>query len=75
MTLMFQKEVGQRIVADQDDDHYGRLGVLCGWRTEARMAFDVPPQAFSPPPKVTSTVVHLTPRETPCPVMWSSLSA
>lgn len=67
MTLMFQKEVGQRIVADQDDDHYGRLGVLCGWRTEARMAFDVPPQAFSPPPKVTSTVVHLTPRETPLP--------
>jgi 16S rRNA (adenine1518-N6/adenine1519-N6)-dimethyltransferase len=67
MTLMFQKEVGQRIVADQDDDHYGRLGVLCGWRTEARMAFDVPPQAFSPPPKVTSTVVHLTPRDTPLP--------
>jgi 16S rRNA (adenine1518-N6/adenine1519-N6)-dimethyltransferase len=67
MTLMFQKEVGQRIVADEDDDHYGRLGVLCGWRTEARMAFDVPPQAFSPPPKVTSTVVHLTPRETPLP--------
>lgn len=67
MTLMFQKEVGQRIVADQDDDHYGRLGVLSGWRTEARMAFDVPPQAFSPPPKVTSTVVHLTPRETPLP--------
>ncbi|WP_165220702.1 16S rRNA (adenine(1518)-N(6)/adenine(1519)-N(6))-dimethyltransferase RsmA [Affinirhizobium pseudoryzae] len=67
MILMFQKEVGQRIVADQDDDHYGRLGVLCGWRTEARMAFDVPPQAFSPPPKVTSTVVHLTPRDTPLP--------
>ncbi|MCY1664027.1 16S rRNA (adenine(1518)-N(6)/adenine(1519)-N(6))-dimethyltransferase RsmA [Rhizobium sp. SL86] len=67
MTLMFQKEVGQRIVADEEDDHYGRLGVLCGWRTDARMAFDVPPQAFSPPPKVTSTVVHLTPRETPLP--------
>jgi 16S rRNA (adenine1518-N6/adenine1519-N6)-dimethyltransferase len=65
MTLMFQKEVGQRIVAEEDDDHYGRLGVLCGWRTEARMAFDVPPQAFTPPPKVTSTVVHLTPREAP----------
>ena len=67
MTLMFQKEVGQRIVADEDDDHYGRLGVLCGWRTEARMAFDVPPQAFTPPPKVTSTVVHLTPRDNPLP--------
>lgn len=67
LTLMFQREVGQRIVAQPGDNHYGRLGVLCGWRSEARMAFDVPPQAFTPPPKVTSTVVHLTPRETPIP--------
>ncbi|MGK6312762.1 16S rRNA (adenine(1518)-N(6)/adenine(1519)-N(6))-dimethyltransferase RsmA [Neorhizobium sp. DT-125] len=67
LTLMFQKEVGLRIVADEDDDHYGRLGVLAGWRTETRMVFDVPPQAFTPPPKVTSTVVHLTPRENPLP--------
>ncbi len=67
LTLMFQKEVGQRIVAQEDDDHYGRLGVLCGWRTEANMAFDISPQAFTPPPKVTSTVVHLTPREKPIP--------
>ncbi|MDO1581696.1 16S rRNA (adenine(1518)-N(6)/adenine(1519)-N(6))-dimethyltransferase RsmA [Rhizobium oryzicola] len=73
MTLMFQKEVGQRIVASEDDNHYGRLGVLCGWRTQARMAFDVPPQAFSPPPKVTSTVVHLTPRETPLPCQVDKL--
>lgn len=51
MTLMFQKEVGQRIVAEEGDNHYGRLGVLAGWRTVAEMAFDVPPQAFSPPPK------------------------
>ena len=65
LTLMFQKEVGERITAEPDDDHYGRLAVLAGWRTEARMAFDVPPQAFSPPPKVTSTVVHLTPRTNP----------
>ncbi|SOC86104.1 16S rRNA (adenine1518-N6/adenine1519-N6)-dimethyltransferase [Ensifer adhaerens] len=65
LTLMFQKEVGERITAGPDDDHYGRLAVLAGWRTEARMAFDVPPQAFSPPPKVTSTVVHLTPRANP----------
>lgn len=65
MTLMFQKEVGQRIVADERDNAYGRLGVLCGWRTDAHMAFDVPPQAFSPPPKVTSTVVHLMPRSKP----------
>ncbi|KQV43393.1 MULTISPECIES: 16S rRNA (adenine(1518)-N(6)/adenine(1519)-N(6))-dimethyltransferase RsmA [unclassified Rhizobium] len=65
LTLMFQREVGLRIVAEEDDDHYGRLGVLCGWRTHARMAFDVPPQAFTPPPKVTSSVVHLEPRENP----------
>jgi len=67
LTLMFQKEVGQRIVAREDDNHYGRLGVLCGWRTEAHMAFDIPPQAFTPPPKVTSTVVHLEPIENPLP--------
>lgn len=65
LTLMFQREVGLRIVADESDDHYGRLGVLCGWRTEAHMAFDVPPQAFTPPPKVTSSVVHLVPRQEP----------
>mgnify|MGYP000911706163 FL=1 len=67
LTLMFQKEVGLRIVADESDDHYGRLGVLCGWRTQAHMAFDVPPQAFTPPPKVTSSVVHLIPRADPLP--------
>lgn len=67
LTLMFQKEVGQRIVARENDNHYGRLGVLCGWRTEAHMAFDIPPQAFTPPPKVTSTVVHLVPIEKPLP--------
>ncbi|NBB49192.1 16S rRNA (adenine(1518)-N(6)/adenine(1519)-N(6))-dimethyltransferase RsmA [Rhizobium sp. CRIBSB] len=67
LTLMFQREVGQRIVAREDDNHYGRLGVLCGWRTEAHMAFDIPPQAFTPPPKVTSTVVHLVPIEKPLP--------
>lgn len=65
LTLMFQREVAQRITADPDDDAYGRLGVLAGWRTEARIAFDVPPQAFTPQPKVTSSVVHLTPRREP----------
>lgn len=65
LTLMFQREVGLRIVAEENDDHYGRLGVLCGWRTNARMAFDVPPQAFTPPPKVTSSVVHLEPVANP----------
>lgn len=73
LTLMFQKEVGQRIVADADDNHYGRLGVLCGWRTQAHMAFDVPPQAFTPPPKVTSSVVHLTPRANPLPCRIEAL--
>lgn len=65
MTLMFQREVGERIVAQAGDDAYGRLGVLAGWRTDAHMAFDVPAQAFSPPPKVTSTVVHLLPKTNP----------
>lgn len=73
LTLMFQREVGLRIVASEDDDHYGRLGVLCGWRTNARMAFDVPPQAFTPPPKVTSSVVHLEPIENPLPCKAESL--
>jgi 16S rRNA (adenine1518-N6/adenine1519-N6)-dimethyltransferase len=67
LTLMFQREVAQRIVAAPGSDPYGRLGVLAGWRTEARIAFDVPPQAFTPPPKVTSSVVSLTPRDVPLP--------
>lgn len=67
MTLMFQKEVAQRIVARPGSEAYGRLGVLAGWRTDARIAFDVPPQAFTPPPKVTSSVVQLLPRENPLP--------
>jgi 16S rRNA (adenine1518-N6/adenine1519-N6)-dimethyltransferase len=62
MTLMFQREVAERIVAKPGDDAYGRLGVLCGWRTEARIAFNVGREAFTPPPKVTSSVVHLRPR-------------
>src|SRR5262245_9880448 len=67
MTLMFQREVADRIVAAPGSDAYGRLGVLAGWRTEAKIAFDVPPQAFTPPPKVTSSVVNLVPRATPLP--------
>ncbi|WP_417667991.1 16S rRNA (adenine(1518)-N(6)/adenine(1519)-N(6))-dimethyltransferase RsmA [Roseibium sp.] len=67
LTLMFQKEVGERIVAQQGSKAYGRLGVLTGWRTNASMLFDLNPKAFTPPPKVTSTVVQLTPRETPLP--------
>lgn len=67
LTLMFQREVAERIVAAPGSDHYGRLAVLAGWRTQARIAFDVPPSAFVPPPKVTSSVVHLVPRPSPLP--------
>jgi 16S rRNA (adenine1518-N6/adenine1519-N6)-dimethyltransferase len=67
LTLMFQREVAERIVARTGGDSYGRLGILAGWRTEARIAFDVPPQAFTPSPKVTSSVVHLVPRAEPLP--------
>jgi 16S rRNA (adenine1518-N6/adenine1519-N6)-dimethyltransferase len=62
LTLMFQREVAERIVAAPGSDAYGRLGVLCGWRTHAKILFDVAPSAFVPPPKVTSSVVHLVPR-------------
>lgn len=65
MTLMFQREVAERIVAAPNTDHYGRLAVLAGWRTQSRIAFDVPPQAFTPPPKVMSSVVHITPLDNP----------
>src|SRR5262249_22118880 len=62
MILMFQREVAERIVARAGDDAYGRLSVLAGWRTEARILFDVNPSAFVPPPKVVSSVVRLVPR-------------
>lgn len=67
LTLMFQKEVAQRIVAEAGSDAYGRLGVLSGWRCKADITFDIPARAFTPPPKVTSSVVHLEPRPTPLP--------
>lgn len=67
MTLMFQREVAMRIVAEPGSEAYGRLAVLAGWRTRARIAFDLPPQAFTPPPKVTSSVVHLEPQAQPLP--------
>ena len=62
LTLMFQREVAERIVARPGSDVYGRLGVLCGWRTEARIAFNIDRNAFTPPPKVTSALVQLKPR-------------
>ncbi len=73
-TLMFQREVADRIVADEKRaDDYGRLGVLCGWRTRSRILFDVPPQAFVPPPKVTSAVVQIEPRPDPLPCSVQAL--
>lgn len=76
LTLMFQREVAERIVADErDTKNYGRLGVLCGWRTEARIMFDVPPSAFVPPPKVTSSIVHIEPRQSPLPCRVRALEA
>ena len=66
LVLMFQREVAERIVATPAERiDYGRLGVLCGWRTQARILFDIPPSAFTPPPKVISSVVELIPREKP----------
>ena len=62
LTLMFQREVAERIVAQPDTEHYGRLAVLAGWRTDARIAFNVGRENFTPPPKVNSAVVHLAPR-------------
>ncbi|MGJ0508024.1 MAG: 16S rRNA (adenine(1518)-N(6)/adenine(1519)-N(6))-dimethyltransferase RsmA [Methylocystis sp.] len=73
--LMFQKEVALRIVATpQNRADYGRLAVLCGWRTKARILFDVSPSAFTPPPKVTSSVVELVPNRTPLPCDPAALS-
>jgi len=62
MTLMFQKEVAQRITAALGDKAYGRLAVLAQWLCEVKLSFDVPASAFTPPPKVTSSIVHLRPR-------------
>ncbi len=64
-TLMFQKEVAQRITAPPGSPHYGRLSVLAGWRTRAKILFDVNRGAFVPPPAVTSAVVRLEPRPEP----------
>lgn len=65
LTLMFQKEVAQRIVAKPGDKAYGRLAVLSQWRCDVHIAMHLPPEAFSPPPKVSSAVVHL--RALPAP--------
>jgi 16S rRNA (adenine1518-N6/adenine1519-N6)-dimethyltransferase len=73
LVLMFQREVAERIVAAPGTASYGRLAVLAGWRTEARIMFDVAPSAFVPPPKVTSSVVRLVPRSAPLPCARATL--
>jgi len=73
LTLMFQKEVAERIVARPDTGAYGRLAVLAQWRSSARIALNVHRSAFVPPPKVMSAVVHIVPSEAPAGVRAATL--
>lgn len=73
LTLMFQREVADRIVAAPGSAAYGRLSILAQWRCEAKLAMPVHRSAFTPPPKVMSAVVHLTPREQPAGVNPTTL--
>ncbi len=73
LTLMFQKEVADRIVANTGDDAYGRLAVLAQWRSSAKLAMPVHRLAFTPPPKVMSAVVHITPAPEPEGVKFPTL--
>jgi 16S rRNA (adenine1518-N6/adenine1519-N6)-dimethyltransferase len=73
LTLMFQREVAERIVAPPGGEAYGRLGVLAGWRSTAKILFDVPASAFVPQPKITSSVVRLEPRREPEPCATAAL--
>jgi 16S rRNA (adenine1518-N6/adenine1519-N6)-dimethyltransferase len=74
MTLMFQREVAERIVAAPGTEAYGRLSVLAGWICESHIAVRLPPAAFVPPPKVWSAVVVLTPRpDQPEPALFTAM--
>ena len=73
LTLMFQKEVADRIVAQPDTSAYGRLAVLAQWRAVPRIAFAVHRSAFVPPPKVMSAVVHVVPADAPAGVRPATL--
>ena len=66
LTLMFQREVAERIAAQPGSRAYGRLAVLAQWRAETRIVMHLPPSAFTPPPKVSSAVVRLTALPAPC---------
>jgi 16S rRNA (adenine1518-N6/adenine1519-N6)-dimethyltransferase len=67
MVLMFQKEVAERITAAPHTKAYGRLSVLAQWRTKAKIVINLPPEAFTPPPKVASAVVDFCPIPDPEP--------
>lgn len=67
MVLMFQREVAERIVAQPNSKAYGRLSILAQWRTEAKIVMNLPPEAFTPPPKVSSAIVDFRPLATPQP--------
>lgn len=71
LTLMFQKEVAERLTAAPGNKTYGRLSVICQWQAEVRRALTVPARAFTPPPKVDSAVVTLTPRPAPEVAEWT----
>ncbi|WP_235530204.1 16S rRNA (adenine(1518)-N(6)/adenine(1519)-N(6))-dimethyltransferase RsmA [Sphingomonas sp. Leaf62] len=73
LTLMFQREVADRIVASANDDAFGRLAVLAQWRSAARIAMPVHRSAFTPPPKVMSAVVHVVPTDAPEGVLLKTL--
>jgi len=75
LTLMFQREVADRIVAAPDSDAYGRLAILSQWRCHARLAMKVHRSAFTPPPKVMSAIVHLTPADMPVGIRAARLEA
>jgi 16S rRNA (adenine1518-N6/adenine1519-N6)-dimethyltransferase len=75
LTLMFQKEVADRIVSKAGDDAYGRLAVLAQWRSTPRIAMTVHRSAFTPPPKVMSAVVHIVPAAEPEGVRFKTLEA
>jgi 16S rRNA (adenine1518-N6/adenine1519-N6)-dimethyltransferase len=75
LTLMFQAEVADRLVAAPGTKAYGRLSVVARWQCTVRRLFGIPASAFTPPPKVASAVVRLEPRESPEPAPWPAMEA
>lgn len=73
LTLMFQKEVAQRLIAKPGGKDYGRLSVMTQWLCDTRLLFDIPARAFTPPPKVTSSVVQLLPYPSPQPASFAAM--